>query len=48
MALFLCKVIEDTSFNGGLQLFFLGIPLVLALVWLTRDSRKDEMNLSAN
>ena len=48
IALSISKVFDLANFNGGLQLFILGIPLVVALVWFTRDTRKDEMMLNAN
>lgn len=37
--LFLNKVLEKSEFSGGLQLYFLGVPLLIALVIYEKDER---------
>lgn len=41
IVLLISKVLEFTSFNGGLQLFLLGIPLSIALLIFNKDDRVD-------
>lgn len=43
ITILLSKILQHTSYNGGMQLFFLGIPIVVALTVFLKDSRKDEM-----
>ena len=37
--LFVCKVLEYSQFNGGLQLYYLGLPLIVALIIFEKDDR---------
>lgn len=37
--LFLCKILEQTQFNGGLQIYFFGIPVIAGIIWLENDRR---------
>jgi len=39
LVLFLAKLLESTDFSGALQLYFLGLPLVIGLVIFDRDDR---------
>jgi hypothetical protein len=39
LVLFLAKLLENTDFSGALQLYFLGLPLVIGLVVFDRDDR---------
>jgi hypothetical protein len=39
LVLFLAKLLETTRFSGALQLYFLGLPLVIGLVIFDRDDR---------
>ena len=39
LVLFLAKLLESTEFSGALQLYFLGLPLVIGLVIFDRDDR---------
>jgi lipopolysaccharide export LptBFGC system permease protein LptF len=39
LVLFLAKMLENTDFSGALQLYFLGLPLVIGLVVFDRDDR---------
>ena len=39
LVLFLAKLLEYTNFSGALQLYFLGLPLVIGLVIFDRDDR---------
>lgn len=39
LVLFLAKLLETTDFSGALQLYFLGLPLVVGLVMFDRDDR---------
>lgn len=39
LVLFLAKVLEFTNFSGALQLYFMGLPLVVGLVIFDRDDR---------
>ena len=39
LVLFLAKLLEKTDFSGALQLYFLGLPLVIGLVIFDRDDR---------
>jgi uncharacterized membrane protein YbjE (DUF340 family) len=40
IAILISKLLQNTSYNGGLQLFLLGTPLVIALTVFNRDQRK--------
>jgi hypothetical protein len=40
VAILISKLLQNTSYNGGLQLFLLGTPLVIALTVFNRDQRK--------
>ena len=35
----ICKVLESTSFNGGLELFFVGIPIVSIIILCLKDQK---------
>ena len=37
----LCKVLEKTDFNGALQFYFMGLPLVIGIIIFEKDTRKD-------
>lgn len=37
--LIIVKILEYTEFDGGLQIYFLGLPLVVALVLYDKDKR---------
>ena len=37
----LCKILERTDFNGALQVYFMGLPLVIGLIIFEKDTRKD-------
>ena len=39
VVLFLAKLLQNTDFSGALQLYFLGLPLVIGLVVFDRDDR---------
>jgi hypothetical protein len=39
LVLILAKLLENTNFSGALQLYFLGLPLVIGLVIFDRDDR---------
>lgn len=39
LVLILAKLLENTDFSGALQLYFLGLPLVIGLVVFDRDDR---------
>jgi hypothetical protein len=39
LVLLLAKLLETTRFSGALQLYFLGLPLVIGLVIFDRDDR---------
>jgi hypothetical protein len=39
IVLFLAKLLEDTEFSGAIQLYFLGLPLVVGLVIFDKDDR---------
>ena len=39
LVLILAKLLENTRFSGALQLYFLGLPLVIGLVIFDRDDR---------
>jgi hypothetical protein len=39
LVLCLAKLLETTQFSGALQLYFLGLPLVIGLVIFDRDDR---------
>jgi len=39
LVLVLAKLLENTEFSGALQLYFLGLPLVVGLVIFDRDDR---------
>ena len=39
LVLFLAKLLQHTDFSGALQLYFLGLPLVIGLVVFDRDDR---------
>ena len=41
VVLTLCKVLESTDFNGALQVYFMGLPLVIGLIIFEKDTRKD-------
>ena len=41
IVLLIVKILEKSKFNGGLQLYFLGIPLIVALVLFDKDNRMD-------
>ena len=36
----LCKILERTDFNGALQVYFMGLPLVIGLIIFEKDTRK--------
>jgi hypothetical protein len=39
VVLFIAKILEDTEFSGALQLYFLGLPLVIGLIIFDQDER---------
>lgn len=39
IVLTLCKILENSEFNGGLQIYFLGLPLMIGLIVCETDSR---------
>jgi hypothetical protein len=39
ISLIIAKLLEHTKYNGGIQLFFLGIPLVISIIVFTKDER---------
>lgn len=39
IALFLVKILEPTKFNGGLELWLLGLPLIGAVFYLQPEDR---------
>ena len=39
LVLFLAKVLENTDFSGALQLYFLGLPLIIGLIIFDKDER---------
>jgi hypothetical protein len=39
VALFIAKILEQTRFSGALQLYFLGLPLIIGLIIFDRDER---------
>jgi hypothetical protein len=41
IVLFITKVLYFTTFNGGLQLFLLGVPLIIALMVFKKEERID-------
>lgn len=46
IVLLIAKILEHSTFNGSLQLFFLGIPLLLTLIVFRKDERMDKLLLS--
>ena len=46
--LFISQVLSETTFNGGLELFFLGIPLVVSLIIYARDKRVELLMINAS
>ena len=41
VVLTLCKILEHTEFNGALQIYFMGLPLIIGLIIFEKDTRKD-------
>jgi hypothetical protein len=39
LVLFIAKILENTDFTGALQLYFLGLPLVIGSIIFTKDAR---------
>jgi hypothetical protein len=39
LILLICKILEKTDFSGGLQLYFLGLPIIVALIYFEKDER---------
>lgn len=39
LLLIIVKILEHTDFTGGLQIYFLGLPLIVALVVFDKDKR---------
>jgi len=39
LSLFIAKIFENTDFNGALQLYFLGLPLVIGAIIFKKDHR---------
>jgi len=37
--LLLCKLLEHTSFDGGLELFFIGVPIVSVIILWMKDGK---------
>lgn len=48
IAILISKILENTRFNGGFQLFFLGCPLVVGILIFTRDHRREELLYSVS
>jgi hypothetical protein len=39
LILILNKILENTEFNGGIQIYFLGLPLIFGLILFSDDER---------
>jgi hypothetical protein len=37
--LLIAKILESTEFSGALQLYFLGLPLIIGLIIFSKDER---------
>lgn len=39
LVLFIAKILENTEFSGALELYFLGLPLIIGLIAFDKDER---------
>lgn len=44
----LCKILEHTEFSGGLEIYFLGLPLIAGLIIFEKDSRLELLMKNIN
>jgi hypothetical protein len=46
--LIIVKILEKTEFDGGLQIYFLGLPLVGLMIVYSKDERIELLNRNIN
>lgn len=46
--LIIVKLLENTEFDGGLQIYFLGLPLVILMIMYSKDERVKLLNSNIN
>lgn len=48
VVLVIVKILENTEFDGGLQIYFLGLPLVSLMIVYAKDERIKLLNSNIN
>lgn len=48
IVLIIVKLLESTEFDGGLQIYFLGLPLVSLMIVYSKDERVKLLNSNIN